>query len=102
MQESLAKTLQVYRYTAKIDFNLKKGMTALSDFIQPTQREHAKGFDSFNNKSLEQKLLTDVLISLRDAHSDVIGLTRNTGGGDEYVFFSKTAIGVLEVELFQV
>ena len=80
-----------------MNFKIKLGMTALAS-SEKFQIDNTIFFDTTNNFPLEEQLLTNVVNLMMSAHSDVIGLVRNTGSGDEYVFFSKTAINVLNVE----
>ena len=62
---------------------------ALSEFIHPSQVRIATIFDTTNiGKFEEENLLSNILISLEGARSD-IGITRNTGAGDEYIFFLR-------------
>ena len=55
------------------------------------QIDNFKGHVIFLSWFLEENLLSDILISLEGARSDIIGITRNTGAGDEYIFFSEKA-----------
>ena len=81
---------------------MKKGTMALSECIHPSQVRFANMFDTTNIGKLEEKnLLSNILISLKGARSDIIGITRNTGAGDEYIFFSEKAVEVLESEKIQ-
>ena len=73
-----------------MNFNIKKGTMALSEFIHPSQVRIATIFDTTNiGKFEEENLLSNILISLEGARSDIIGITRNTGAGDEYIFFLR-------------
>ena len=54
-----------------------------------------------NNPCIEQQVLSFVNAIIHTSGSDVIGLKRNTGSEDEYIFFSKTSSAVLTAEELQ-
>jgi hypothetical protein len=60
-----------------------------------------QAFARMNNPCIEQQVLSFVNVIIHTSGSDVIGLKRNTGSGDEYIFFSKTASNVLTAEELQ-
>ena len=94
-------TLTAFRYTARTTFHVTTS-TNLAYYLPSSKKQVACAFDHLNNKVVEKDVLTAITSMCRDLCVEVIGLKRNTGSGDEYVFFSKSACGVLDAEELQV
>ena len=95
-----ALCLKSFQYTAQTDFQVCS-IEAFIESAPPTLKPQLQAFAHMNNPCIEQQVLSFVNAIIHTSGSDVIGLKRNTGSGDEYIFFSKTSSAVLTAEELQ-
>lgn len=94
-----ATTLKTLCYTANKRFHIVTA-TELSHLLPLKNRQLACLFDKMNNKVMEKDVLSAIITLMENTNITVYGLKRNTGNGDEYVFFSCSVHGVFDsVEL---
>jgi hypothetical protein len=94
-----ARHLKSFKYIAQNDFHVCS-IDAFSESVLPSLKPLLQAFDCMNNPCIEQQVLSSINTIIQTSGSEVIGLKRNTGSGDEYIFFSETASAVLNADEF--